>query len=158
MMLNVLVAESSDQAWASIVDGVRRYQPEASILRVKDGEQAIRFLFHRGLFTEVPETPNLVVLAGDLPRVPAEAIVARLRQHPRTCSIPVILVASGERLSDLGRVVDYQQWLGRQESLVAVGTADLQTAVAGAAQRLCDEPPVLVAPPELESRRAIKSH
>jgi CheY-like chemotaxis protein len=61
---------------------------EAAIVRVKDGEQDMRYLFQRGLFTEEPKTPHLVVLAAELPVVSTDAIVDRLRQHPRTESIP----------------------------------------------------------------------
>lgn len=92
MTYHVLVAEPDNDLWTSIANGVRRHQPDAAIVRVKDGEQAIRYLFERGLFTEEPETPHFVVLAAELPVVPATALIDRLRQHPRTEAISVIVV------------------------------------------------------------------
>lgn len=151
MTFNVLVAEPDDQHWALIANGIRRYRPEASILRVKDGEQAIRFLFYRGLFTEVPETPNLLVFARYLPAVPSEGIVARLRQHPRTARTPVIVVGRGRRRADVAKAVEYQQWLGCQQLLVAMGTDDLSKDIREAVQGLCDESPLAMVPLPVES-------
>lgn len=138
MTFNVLVAEPGDQAWALIANGIRQVRPEASILRVKDGEQTVRFLFYRGLFTEAPETPNLVVLAGDLPSIPTEEIVARLRQHPRTETTPVIIVGRELHDTQVLKSFEYRRWLDRQQSLIAVTTNDIQSEVAEALQRLCE--------------------
>jgi CheY-like chemotaxis protein len=143
MTFNVLVAAPGNEEWPSIADGVRRQRPGASILRVKDGEQAVRFLFHRGLFTEAPEIPDLIVLARELPTVPTEAIVARLRQHPRTDMTPVIVVGRGENHTDLASAREYTQWLERQQWLIAVGTDELEGELAEAVQRLCGDPPAV---------------
>ncbi len=134
MSYNVLVAEPSDTTWASIADGVRRLQPEAAILRVKDGEQAMRFLFQRGLLTEEPDTPDLVVLAADLPIVPVNAILARLRQHPRTRSVPVIFMWPDCGNDDLVDATGCsQQWLHPQPGvLVIIGSHKLDKEVAEA--------------------------
>jgi CheY-like chemotaxis protein len=137
MTFSVLVAEPGNDDWTSIAEGIKRQRPEAEILRVKDGEQAVRFLFYRGLLSEIPETPDLVVLAAHLDTVPVEAVVARVRQHPRTCMTPVIVV--GHKAPGL----QYAQWLELQHSLVAVSTDDLENEVAEALQRLADGPPLL---------------
>ncbi|WP_161965609.1 hypothetical protein [Steroidobacter cummioxidans] len=92
MIYNVLVGEPDNDTWTSIANGVRRYQAESAIVRVKDGEQAVRYLFQRGLLTEEPETPHLILLAAHLPIVSMNAVIARLRQHPRTQAIPVIVI------------------------------------------------------------------
>ncbi|HEY0686272.1 MAG TPA: hypothetical protein VGD45_28285 [Steroidobacter sp.] len=139
MEFNVLVAEPSNAVWTAIAQGIRGYQSEASILRVKDGEQALRFLFHRGLLAEEPQTPSLVVLAGDLPIIPAETIVARLRQHPRTHAIPVIVVWQQE-VADAAHADEQQQWLQRQRSLLIAGPYALDQQVIEAARQLCGEP------------------
>ena len=108
MTFNVFVAAPGDQAWAMIASGIRRHRPDAAILRVKDGQQAMRFLFCRGLLTEAPETPHLVVLAGNLPAISTEAVVARLRQHPRTCTTPVIVIGRRREDADLAKAFEQQ--------------------------------------------------
>lgn len=138
MSYNVLVAEPSDATWASIANGVRRLKPDAAILRVKDGEQAMRFLFHRGLLSEEPERPDLVVLAAGLPIVPVNAILAHLRQHPRTCTVPVIFTWSDCDDDDLDDdAPESQQWRHPQpDVLVIIGSRKLDRELADAITQL----------------------
>jgi hypothetical protein len=135
MTFNVLVAELGNDCWAAIAAGIRQHYPDASILRVKDGEQAARFLFQRGLLTEEPETPDLVILAADLAIVPADVIVTRLRENAGTQSTPVVVVWRDVSSDD--EVLDRQQWFDRQEALSIVGTQTLKRDVADAVRQLC---------------------
>lgn len=130
MTYNVLVAEPDNDIWTSIANGVRRHQPDAAIVRVKDGEQAIRYLFARGLFTEEPETPHLIVLAAELPRVPANSLIDRLRQHPRTETIPVIVIRrdEGEQEARLQPGMMQISATSRLEKDVAYGLSQLHEA------------------------------
>lgn len=115
---------------------MRRYRPRATGLRVKDGEQALRFLFHRGLFTEKPETPDLIVLSAELPIVIMNIVLARLRQHPRTQDVAVIVVPNdaGNYPED---ATESQQWLHRDAGvIVIIGTQRLENEVANAMHRL----------------------
>lgn len=96
MHLNVLVAEPCNDTWAAVSDALRRYAPAASVLRVKDGQQATRFLFDRGLLTAEPQVPDLVVLAASLPFVDSALIVSQLRQKDRTRCTPVILLQKAD--------------------------------------------------------------
>jgi CheY-like chemotaxis protein len=148
MAFNVLVAEPGNGAWSSIAAGVRRQRPEAALLRVKDGEQAMRFLFYRGLFTETPQTPDLLVLAANLPKIPVEAIVSRLRQYPPTSTTPVIIVRRERRRSDLVQARQRQQWLEHQQAVAAVGAEDLERDVAWAMQQLYGGPSTFTPAPE----------
>lgn len=131
MTYNILVAEPSDALWASIANGLRRPQPDAAIVRVKDGEQALRFLFQRGLLADAPETPNLIVLAAELPVLPADTVIARLRQHPRTLAIPVIIVSPQGDQDALDHEPDV---------VVITNTLRLEKEVANAASRLSELP------------------
>lgn len=138
MTLHVLVAEPSDDHWTSISAGIRHYRSDASILRVKDGEQAARFLFYKGQFSDEPETPGLVVLSADLALVPAEAIIARLRQRPETPTTPVIVVCrdNGQNV-DLGPELKRSRWLQGQQSLLIVGVNAVASEVTEAVRQLC---------------------
>lgn len=137
MAYNVVVAEPSDEVWTSIAHGVRRYQPEAAVLRVKDGEQALRFLFHRGLLTEEPETPHLIVLNAELPIVPLNMLIDRLRQHPRTRMIPLLVVRQDSGSDDRDAPIASHQWLHRLPGVITItGTKKLESEVANAAHRL----------------------
>jgi CheY-like chemotaxis protein len=154
MTFNVLVAEPDNEYWASIAEGIRRQGSDASILRVKDGDQAVRFLFQRGLLTEQPQIPDLVVLAKDLPIVPSSEIVALLRQNAGTRTTPIVVVWPDMKESDIDAGPDSQQWFSRQHSLVIVGTVSLEREVAKAVHRLrCDSHRGAVEPVEPTATR-----
>jgi hypothetical protein len=133
MILNVFVAEPSSEVWMWIKNGIRRHFSHASILRVKDGEQALRFLFQRGLLTDKPPTPDLIVLAADLQIVTAEGVLTRLRGHPRTRAIPVIM-RWHERHPSEG---DLPAAFAAQDKLLVVRGDELEAQVAKAVHELC---------------------
>lgn len=149
MIYNVLVGEPDNDTWTSIANGVRRYRAESAIVRVKDGEQAVRCLFQRGLLTEEPETPHLILLAAELPIVSMNAVIARLRQHPRTQAIPVIVIRRDE-----GRDDAEQRWEREPDQQLEPGvveilaTAKLERDVASVLTRLhrVEAPKVASAP------------
>jgi len=140
MNMNVLVAEPSGADWAAIAKGIRRQLPEASVLRVKDGEQALRFLFHRGLFTVEPPVPDLVLLAEELPLIPAAGVIARMRIDPRTRLTPVIVVRQ-----DLEEESLEPYWDGQLRSaMTSICVTDgLEVQVAEAVHDLCHRYPPL---------------
>lgn len=140
MTMNVLVAEPSGVDWAEISKGIRRHLPEASVLRVKDGEQALRFLFHRGLLTAEPPVPDLVLLAEELPLIPAAGVIARMRIDPRTRLTPVIVLRQ-----DLEEESLEPYWDGQLRSaMTSICVADgLEGRVADAVSDLCHRYPAL---------------
>jgi CheY-like chemotaxis protein len=135
MNLNVLVAEPSNADWISISRGLRRRLPDASVLRVKDGEQALRFTFQDGLLTTGPQIPHLVFLAARLPIVSGERVLEQLRHDPRTRSTPV-LVAWKDCYND--RVEKIEAFRGDEWLFTIFCTVPLEEQVADAVRRLYD--------------------
>ena len=133
MNLNVLVAEPNNEDWISISRGVRRRLPDASLLRVKDGEQALRFTFQAGLLTTDPQIPHLVILSARLPIVSGERVLDQLRQDPRTRSIPV-LVARKDGYN--ARVEKIEAFQGDEWLFTIFCTVALEEQVADAVRRL----------------------
>lgn len=140
MNINVLVAEPSGVDWAAIAKGIRRHLPEASVLRVKDGEQALRFLFHRGLLTADPPVPDLVLLAEELPLIPAAGVIARMRIDPRTRLTPVIVLRQDPEEESLDPYWDGEI---RTAMTTICVSESLETRVADAVNDLCHRYPPL---------------
>jgi CheY-like chemotaxis protein len=128
MNLKVLVAEPSYDDWISISRGVRRRLPDASILRVEDGEQALRL-------TADPQMPQLVLLAARLPVVSGERVLDQLRRDPRTRSIP-ILVAWKDGYN--AKVEKIEAFRGDEWLFTIFCTVALEEQVADAVRRLYD--------------------
>lgn len=135
MNLNILVAEPNNDDWISISRGIRRRLPDAAILRVKDGEQALRFTFQAGLLTPDPQIPHLVLLAARLPVVSGERVFEQLRQDPRTRSIPVLLAWKDGYNA---RVEKIEAFRGEEWLFTIFCTVALEEQVADAVRRLYD--------------------
>jgi CheY-like chemotaxis protein len=102
--IDVLLVEGSDADSKRTSAAVRSAAPLASLVRVKDGDQALRLLFCKGLFTEEPQIPRLILLELDEPRTNGSAVLERLRDDTNARAVPVILLLSSrnERHLDAG--------------------------------------------------------
>jgi CheY-like chemotaxis protein len=75
---------------------------------VRDGEEALDFLFCRGAFGErsFDRPPKLVLLDLKLPKVDGMEVLRQLKADPRTKPIPVVILTSSREERDL--VESYQ--------------------------------------------------
>ena len=151
MNSNILVAEPSNEDWTSIAKGIRRRLPLASILRVKDGQQALRFTFQADLLTPAARMPSLVLLAAQLPLVSGEHVLAELRKDPRTRSIPV-LIAWKDAYN--ARVERLEAFKGDDWLFTVLCTVALEDQVADAVRRIYEAQPAPVSSPP----RAFSAH
>jgi CheY-like chemotaxis protein len=90
MGLNVLVVAPCNSDWRIIAKGIRCELAVASVLRVVDGVQAIRFMIERGLLTEEPEFPDILVIDLALPMLPAQEVLARVHENAVARSTQII--------------------------------------------------------------------
>jgi two-component system response regulator len=70
----------------------------AKLLRLRDGDQALRYLFAVGEFAQrSPATPGLMLLDMDMPVTSGLSILDLIRAHPATRGIRVILLTTDTR-------------------------------------------------------------
>jgi two-component system response regulator len=70
----------------------------AKLLRLRDGDQALRYLFAVGEFAQrSPATPGLMLLDMDMPVTSGLSILDVIRAHPATRGIRVILLTTDAR-------------------------------------------------------------
>jgi CheY-like chemotaxis protein len=71
---------------------------DANFLRLKDGNEALRFLFALGEFARrSPQVPELVLLDMDMPVTSGSCVLDIMRAHPVTSRIPVIMLTTDSR-------------------------------------------------------------
>lgn len=75
---------------------------------VRDGEEALDFLFSRGSHSERNSyaPPKLVLLDLKLPKVDGLDVLREIRSNPRTRPIPVVILTSSKEEKDM--VAGYQ--------------------------------------------------
>ncbi|MGI9103506.1 MAG: response regulator [Terriglobales bacterium] len=70
---------------------------------VGDGEEALDFLFGRNAYRDRQSGPNpyLVLLDLKLPKVDGLEVLREMKNHPRTRTIPVVVLTSSREQKDL---------------------------------------------------------
>ena len=70
---------------------------------VKDGEQALGFLFATGAYSgrDGAAPPRLVLLDIKMPKVDGIEVLRRLKQHEQTRAIPVVVMTSSNEERDV---------------------------------------------------------
>ncbi|MGQ0524629.1 MAG: response regulator [Betaproteobacteria bacterium] len=73
-----------------------------SVTWVKDGAQALDFLFRRGVYAERSEDhPRLILLDLKLPKVDGIEVLRQLKSNEHTKAIPVVMLTSSAEESDV---------------------------------------------------------
>ncbi len=75
----------------------------SSVIVARDGAHAIRLLFgDEGTGkSEFGLLPSLVILDLKLPRVGGLEVLAKIREHPRTRTLPVVVLTSSDEAKDI---------------------------------------------------------
>ena len=109
---------------------LRRVVAQAAIMRVKDGEQALQFLFAAGGYAgREAGMPQLLLLDMQMPALDGLQVLEALRSRPATRDLPIVLFTSSshpafiERARALGasdyrvKPDDFQQYCAEVEDI-----------------------------------------
>ena len=68
-----------------------------------DGEQALDYLFKKGVFSssEYAEFPNLILLDLRLPKIDGIDVLKQIKSNDKTKSIPVVILTSSDAETDI---------------------------------------------------------
>jgi len=101
--LDILLVEDNQNDSDLALHALRREKSATRIFVVRDGEEALDFLFCRGIFAHrsVTDPPKLVLLDLKLPKVNGLEVLAQLKGDPRTRIIPVVIMTSSKEERDL---------------------------------------------------------
>lgn len=102
MIASILLVEDNPQDEKLILRALRKANIANPIDVVRDGQQALDYLFQSGEFSSlVGNTPPAVVLLDiNLPRVNGLDVLQRLRANERTKLFPVVLLTSSDDETD----------------------------------------------------------
>ncbi|HEV2713746.1 MAG TPA: response regulator [Terriglobales bacterium] len=98
----LLVEDNKDDAELAL-HALRKEHLANRIHLVRDGEEALEFLFCTGDFEQrsFDNPPRLVLLDLKLPKVDGMEVLKRLKADPRTRTIPVVILTSSKEERDL---------------------------------------------------------
>lgn len=104
----ILLVEDNSQDEKLILRALRKVNLANHVDVVRDGQQALDYLFREGEFAgrEGVDSPTVVLLDIGLPRVSGLDVLKRLRGNPRTHLQPVVMLTSSDEERD--RLASYE--------------------------------------------------
>ena len=101
--VSVLVMEDDADDYSLLEDAVKFYCEKASIQWVRDGEEALDYLFQRGEYqdeTRYPK-PDLVFLDIRVPKKNGLEIAKIIKEDPYLKKVPIIMLTTSSSVSDV---------------------------------------------------------
>jgi CheY-like chemotaxis protein len=101
--VDVLMVEDSPNDAELIARALSKVNIANKIYWVKDGEEALEFIFRTGRYAVRDESVPLKVMLLDLklPKVNGLEVLAKIKADERTKTIPVVIVTSSQEDGDL---------------------------------------------------------
>jgi hypothetical protein len=98
----ILLVEDKRQDELLILRSLKKINLANQVEVVRDGQQAVDFLFGEGEFAgrNSGELPMVVLLDLNLPRLSGLEVLLRLRANPRTRLLPVVILTSSDEEQD----------------------------------------------------------
>ncbi|EME71041.1 response regulator receiver protein [Paramagnetospirillum caucaseum] len=98
----LLMVEDNEQDEMLALRALRKANVANRIDVVRDGQQALDYLFATGEFTHraSADLPVAVLLDINLPRISGLDVLARLRNDPRTKLLPIVILTSSDEERD----------------------------------------------------------
>lgn len=98
----ILVEDNPDDA-ELVIRALRKNGISNTIVHLKDGEEALHFLFCEGLYegTKVPPKPRLILMDLKMPKVDGLEVLRRVKSHEQLRLIPVVMLTSSKEDKDI---------------------------------------------------------
>jgi CheY-like chemotaxis protein len=106
--VEILLVEDNETDLELTLRALRRVNLAHRLLAVRDGAQALDFLFAREEFAgrSAAPHPKVVLLDLKLPKVDGIDVLRQIKGHPETASMPVVVLTSSAEESD--RIASYR--------------------------------------------------
>ena len=100
--VQILLVEDSVQDAELTRRALKRHNVANEVEWVRDGVEALEYLFCEGAYAGRDSgPPKLVLLDMKMPRMDGMQVLDRLKKDPKTKSIPVVMLTSSREESDL---------------------------------------------------------
>lgn len=95
-LVEILLVEDNPFDVELTLNALARHNLSNAVKVVRDGEEALEFLFCTGAYTDrrIDNTPGVVLLDLKMPKVDGLEVLRRMKADPRTQKIPVVMLTT----------------------------------------------------------------
>ncbi len=99
----VLMVEDNDDEAELAIRELKKHKLANDLLRVKDGEEALEFIFGTGRYEgrDIECPPKVILLDLKMPKVDGIEVLRAVRKDERTKKIPVVVLTSSNEEKDI---------------------------------------------------------
>jgi CheY-like chemotaxis protein len=101
--LCILIAEDNEDDYLLARDALKECNPEIDLRWVKDGEDLMDYLLHRGVYKDSVEfpLPNLLLLDLSMPRKNGREALKEIRALPGLRRLPIVVLTTSHSEEDI---------------------------------------------------------
>src|SRR2546421_4911545 len=101
--LEILLVEDNIHDAELTIRALKRRHLANNLVHVKDGAEALDFIFGQGAYAhrDIAKHPKVVLLDLKLPKVDGLEVLRAIKSDPRTKTIPVVVMTSSQEQQDL---------------------------------------------------------
>ena len=100
-VIQILLVEDNPSDAELALHALRKHNLANKVDWVKDGEEALDYLFHRGAYAHKKGLPKVVLLDLRLPKLDGIDVLRALRNNPETRELPVVILTSSKEERDV---------------------------------------------------------
>lgn len=104
--VEILLAEDNINDAELTIRELKKHNMANKLAHVKDGEEALDFMFGRGKYEARSKTihyPKVILLDIQMPKVNGIEVLQALKQDPRTRAVPVVILTSSKEHPDVSK-------------------------------------------------------
>ncbi|MGZ7069445.1 MAG: response regulator [Methanobacterium sp.] len=101
--IEVLLVEDNETDAELTIRALKKKNLANNLIWVKDGEEALEFIFATGRYSEreIQDLPKLVLLDLRMPKVDGMEVIRRIKDDERTNKIPIVVLTSSKEDKDI---------------------------------------------------------
>ena len=100
--VEILLVEDNETDAEMTIRALRRKNLANNLVWVKDGAEALDFIFRRGAYASRPDgTPKLVLLDLKMPKVDGIEVLRQIKSNEETKAMPVVMLTSSAEERDI---------------------------------------------------------
>lgn len=102
-MKTLLVADDDYDNFLLTMDAVREAGMDCELYWVKDGEELLDYLFHRGAYENPAQSPapSLILLDLNMPKKTGHEALKEIKAHPTLGEIPIVVLTVSNVKADM---------------------------------------------------------